>query len=95
VPEALDPVLEPVLLKQIVTVGGMPTIRLGDNTVEYDPNFRLYITTKLVNPHYPPELCVKVCCAYLLLLDAWLIISASSSACAKIVACTGSVHADS
>jgi dynein heavy chain len=60
VPEALDPILESVLLKQIVTQGGVATIRLGDSTIEYDPNFRLYITTKLRNPHYPPELCVKV-----------------------------------
>ena len=35
-------------------------IKIGDNTVEYDRNFRMYITTKLTNPHYPPELCVKV-----------------------------------
>lgn len=60
VPESLDPVLEPVLLKQVVTVGGISTMRLGDNNVEYDPNFRLYISTKMTNPHYPPELCVKV-----------------------------------
>jgi dynein heavy chain len=60
VPEQLDPVLESVLLKQVVITGGVPMIRLGDNTVEYDKNFRLYITTKLFNPHYPPETCVKV-----------------------------------
>ena len=60
VPEQLDPILEPILLKQIVTMGGVATIRLGDSTIEYDKNFRLYITTKLRNPHYPPELCVKV-----------------------------------
>jgi len=60
VPEALDPILEPILLKLIVTAGGSSTIRLGDATIEYDPKFRLYITTKLRNPHYPPELCVKV-----------------------------------
>ena len=41
-------------------VGGVATIRLGDTTVEYDENFRLYITTKLSNPHYPPETIVKV-----------------------------------
>lgn len=52
--------LEPVLLKLVVTVGGISKIRLGDNNVEYDPNFRLYISTKMANPHYPPELCVKV-----------------------------------
>ncbi|KAH9098913.1 hypothetical protein LEN26_016540 [Aphanomyces euteiches] len=60
VPEEIDPMLEPVLLKQIVKSGGVLTIRLGDNTVEYDVNFRLYMTTKLRNPHYPPETCVKV-----------------------------------
>ncbi|CAM9110379.1 unnamed protein product, partial [Ectocarpus fasciculatus] len=60
VPEALDPILESILLKQIVVAGGVATIRLGDSTIEYDKNFRLYITTKLRNPHYPPELCVKV-----------------------------------
>lgn len=60
VPESLDPILEPILLKQIVVAGGVATIRLGDSTIEYDKKFRLYITTKLRNPHYPPELCVKV-----------------------------------
>lgn len=35
-------------------------IRLGDNDVEYDSNFKLYITTKLANPHYLPEVCIKV-----------------------------------
>jgi len=60
VPESLDPILEPILLKQIFIAGGVATIRLGDSTIEYDKNFKLYITTKLRNPHYPPELCVKV-----------------------------------
>ena len=55
-----DPVLESVLLRQVIKVGGVSSIRLGDSTVEYDPGFRLYITTKLRNPHYPPETCVKV-----------------------------------
>ena len=60
VPEVLDPVLEPLLARQIVKIGGVNTIRIGDSTVEYDANFRLYITTVLPNPHYPPETCVKV-----------------------------------
>jgi dynein heavy chain len=41
-------------------VGGVNTITLGGNVIEYDPKFKLYITTKLSNPHYPPETCVKV-----------------------------------
>ena len=48
--ETIDPVLEPVLLKQVVVIGGAATIKLGDATVDYDPKFRLYLTTKLRNP---------------------------------------------
>jgi dynein heavy chain len=60
VPESLDPILESILLKAWTIQGGVPTLRLGDATVEYSLNFKFYITTKLRNPHYPPELCVKV-----------------------------------
>ncbi|CAB0031813.1 unnamed protein product [Trichogramma brassicae] len=58
--ETLDPSLEPILLKQTFVQGGRTLIRLGDNDVEYDANFRLYITTKMANPHYLPEICIKV-----------------------------------
>ncbi|XP_015429803.1 PREDICTED: dynein heavy chain 6, axonemal, partial [Dufourea novaeangliae] len=58
--ETLDPSLEPVLLKQIFMLGGRMLIRFGDTDVDYDKNFRLYITTKIANPHYLPEVCIKV-----------------------------------
>ncbi|XP_008061721.1 dynein heavy chain 7, axonemal [Carlito syrichta] len=58
--EELDPILEPLLLKQTFKQGGSICIRLGDTTVEYAPDFRFYITTKLRNPHYLPETSVKV-----------------------------------
>jgi dynein heavy chain len=58
--ETLDPALEPLLLKQVVRQGGRLLLKLGDSLVEYDKNFRLYITTKLSNPHYMPEVCIKV-----------------------------------
>lgn len=38
----------------------MECIRLGDATIEYSDQFRFYITTKLRNPHYLPEVSVKV-----------------------------------
>jgi len=60
VPEELDPALDPVLLKQTYTSQGRTLIRLGDTDVDYDANFRFYITTKLGNPHYLPEVCIKV-----------------------------------
>ncbi|XP_073402803.1 dynein axonemal heavy chain 7 [Dendrobates tinctorius] len=58
--EELDPILEPLLLKQTFKQGGSVCIRLGDSTIEYAPDFRFYITTKLRNPHYLPETSVKV-----------------------------------
>lgn len=35
-------------------------IKLGENVIEYSKDFRFYITTKLRNPHYLPEVAVKV-----------------------------------
>lgn len=58
--EQIEPALEPVLLKSIFKVGGRQLIRIGDADVDYDSNFRLYMTTKLPNPHYLPEVCIKV-----------------------------------
>ncbi|KAJ8333348.1 hypothetical protein SKAU_G00422440 [Synaphobranchus kaupii] len=58
--EELDPSLEPLLLKQTFKQGGMECIRLGESVIEYSRDFRFYITTKLRNPHYLPELATKV-----------------------------------
>ena len=35
-------------------------IRLGSDNVDYDENFKFYMTTKMPNPHYLPEICIKV-----------------------------------
>jgi dynein heavy chain len=58
--EEMDPSIEPLLMKQTFKQGGVTCIRLGDSTVEYSEVFRFYITTKLRNPHYLPEVSVKV-----------------------------------
>jgi len=59
--EQLDPSLEPLLMKNLVKQGGQWSIRLGDNWVPYSNDFKFFITTKLANPHYLPEICIKVC----------------------------------
>lgn len=33
---------------------------MGDTDVDYDHNFKLYMTTKVANPHYMPDVCIKV-----------------------------------
>ena len=57
--EEMDPALEPVLGKNLVKKGNQVTIKLGDKEVDYNPEFKLYITTKLPNPHYTPEVSTK------------------------------------
>ncbi|XP_054461370.1 dynein axonemal heavy chain 2-like [Anoplopoma fimbria] len=59
VQEDLDPSLDPVLNKSLTRIGGRLLLKLGDKEVEYNPEFRFYITTKLSNPHYTPEISTK------------------------------------
>ena len=58
--EELDPALEPILLQQTFKQQGNIVIKLGDTIIPYHPDFKLYITTKLPNPHYTPEVSTKV-----------------------------------
>lgn len=58
--EEIEPILESVLLKQTFKQGGAKCIKLGDSIIEYNDSFRFYISTKLRNPHYLPEIAVKV-----------------------------------
>jgi hypothetical protein len=49
-----------ITLTAFSLAGTRNLIRLGDTDVDYDPQFRFYMTTKLPNPHYLPEVCIKV-----------------------------------
>lgn len=60
--ETLDATLEPLLLRQTFKQGGAMCIKLGESVIEYSDKFRFFMTTKLRNPHYAPEICVKVIC---------------------------------
>lgn len=58
--EVVEPSLQPVLAKSLHTQGGRLMLRFGDVDIDFDPNFKLYMTTKLPNPHYLPEVCIQV-----------------------------------
>lgn len=58
--ETLDPSLEPILQKNIIKMAGGPHIKLGDQFVPYRPEFKFFMTTKISNPHYLPEIVIKV-----------------------------------
>jgi dynein heavy chain len=58
-PAELDAVLDPVLGKATVKRGRALVIKVGDAEVEYSPNFRLYLQTKLSNPDFKPEIAAQ------------------------------------
>lgn len=51
----IDAILDPLLSRQFVKKGKNFTVRLGSEDVEVSPTFKLYLQTKLLNPHYKPE----------------------------------------
>ncbi|XP_038372432.1 dynein heavy chain 9, axonemal [Canis lupus familiaris] len=52
--ESIDPVLGPLLGREVIKKGRF--IKIGDKECEYNPKFRLILHTKLANPHYQPEM---------------------------------------
>ncbi|XP_057629488.1 dynein axonemal heavy chain 9 isoform X4 [Chionomys nivalis] len=52
--ESIDPVLGPLLGREVIKKGRF--IKIGDKECEFNPRFRLILHTKLANPHYQPEL---------------------------------------
>ncbi|KAF3850823.1 hypothetical protein F7725_012595 [Dissostichus mawsoni] len=55
VDEYIDPVIDNVLEKNVKGAEGRQVIMLGDKETDYDPNFKLYLNTKLSNPKYSPS----------------------------------------
>nr|XP_026696380.1 dynein heavy chain 10, axonemal isoform X1 [Ciona intestinalis]XP_026696381.1 dynein heavy chain 10, axonemal isoform X2 [Ciona intestinalis] len=54
VDEYIDPVIDNVLEKDVKGGQGREFVVLGDKEVDYDSNFKLYLTSKLSNPRYSP-----------------------------------------
>ncbi|GBG80555.1 hypothetical protein CBR_g31015 [Chara braunii] len=57
--EDVDPGIEPLLLRQTYWENGALCIHLGDSSIPFSTSFRLFITTRLRNPHISPELSTK------------------------------------
>ncbi|XP_046404632.1 dynein axonemal heavy chain 3 [Ischnura elegans] len=58
--EEIDANLEPILLQQTYKEANIEYLKVGENALVYSHDFRFYITTRLRNPHYLPEVAVKV-----------------------------------
>lgn len=60
VTESVDPALDSLLMRKTYKQDGKLMVRIGDKAVEMDEKFRIYVTTKLANPHFMPDMFVKV-----------------------------------
>ena len=58
--ENLDSSIDSILSKQYFKEEGRTLIKFGSEKLGYHPDFKLFITTKLSNPHYLPEIFIKL-----------------------------------
>lgn len=58
--ENLDPVLNPVLNKEIHKTGGRVLIKLGDQEIDFSPSFNIFLFTRDPTSHFTPDLCSRV-----------------------------------
>lgn len=60
--ETIESSLLPLLNREIFNRANISsgTVRFNDIDIEYNPNFRLYLITQLNNPHYLPDICIRV-----------------------------------
>ncbi|KAH8387117.1 hypothetical protein KR093_004852, partial [Drosophila rubida] len=70
--ETIDPSLRPILQRETYKSEGRIYLKLGDQVIDYDNNFKLYMTTKLPNPHYLPEVCINVTLVNFLVTESGL-----------------------
>merc|ERR1719343_350495 len=53
--EVIEAVLMPVVSRNTIKRGNKKLVKLGDKEIVLHANFKLYMQTKLSNPHYQPE----------------------------------------
>lgn len=58
--ETIDPVLNPILNKEIQRTGGRALVQIGTEEVDYSPKFNIILTTKNPAAKLTPDICSRV-----------------------------------
>lgn len=58
--EHIDPILNPILNKELQRTGGRTLVRIGTEEVDYSPKFRIVLSTKNPAVELTPDLCSRV-----------------------------------
>ncbi|KAK3828336.1 MAG: dynein heavy chain [Benniella sp.] len=58
--EHLDPIMNPVLNKELRRTGGRVLIRLGNQDIDFSPAFTLFLSTRDPSVNFPPDVCSRV-----------------------------------
>lgn len=58
--ESIDPILNPVLNKELQKTGGRTLIRLGTEDIDFSPKFMIFLTTRNPFAVFAPDLCSRV-----------------------------------
>ena len=53
--DKIEPILYPIMRRELQSQGPRYVVQIGDKTVDYNSEFRLYITTRNTSPSLPPD----------------------------------------
>lgn len=58
--ESYDPILNPVLNREVRKTGGRVLITLGDQDIDLSPSFCIFLSTRDPTVEFPPDICSRV-----------------------------------
>ncbi|CAJ0587205.1 unnamed protein product, partial [Mesorhabditis spiculigera] len=58
--ESYDPILNPVLNREIRRAGGRILITIGDQEIDLSPSFEIFLFTRDSSAEFPPDVCSRV-----------------------------------
>jgi dynein heavy chain 1 len=58
--ENYDPILNPVLNRELRRTGGRVLITLGDQDIDLSPSFVIFLSTRDPTVEFPPDICSRV-----------------------------------